>query len=122
MARKETALVDFMDIEGACDNTSYKSIIQTTQKIGVEKAICKWIKYALHNRSMQVNLLGKTREVVTTRGCPQGGVLSPLLWSLVVDDLLVKMSEKGYFLQGYADDLTLAVEGKCPHILRHHAW
>jgi len=30
-------------------------------------------------------------------------VLSPLLWCLVVDDLLVRLSGNGVFIQGYAD-------------------
>jgi RNA-directed DNA polymerase len=46
-------------------------------------------------------------EVKVTRGCPQGGVLSPLLWSLVVDDLLVKLNSRGYYAQAYADDSNI---------------
>ena len=46
------------------------------------------------------------------RGCPQGGIISPFLWNLVVDDLL-KLSDKetpGY-LQAFADDLVIFAEG-----------
>lgn len=35
-----------------------------------------------------------------TRGCPQGGVLSPMLGSLVVDDLLNILSAQGYEVIG----------------------
>jgi len=38
-------------------------------------------------------------------GCPQGGVLSPLLWCLVVDELLTKLKESGFLVFGYADDV-----------------
>ena len=44
----------------------------------------------------------------TDRGCPQGGVLSPLLWSVTVDDLLPKLSAEGYNCFGYADDLAIS--------------
>ena len=50
-----------------------------------------------------------------SRGCPQGGVLSPLLWCLVVDDLITRLSGSGLFIQGYADDLCLLAAGKFPN-------
>ena len=53
-----------------------------------------------------------TKRIRIRRGCPQGGILSPFLWNLVVDDLL-KFSAKeipGY-LQAFADDLVTLAEG-----------
>jgi hypothetical protein len=52
-----------------------------------------------------------------SRGCPQGGVLSPLLWCLVVNDLLTRLGGGGVFTQGYADDLCLLAVGKLPNTL-----
>jgi hypothetical protein len=49
------------------------------------------------------------------RGCPQGGVLSPLLWSLVVDKLIEGLNENGYNTLGYADDIAILVSGKFPY-------
>jgi hypothetical protein len=45
-------------------------------------------------------------RIVVSRGCLQGGVLSPLLWCLVVDGLIVKFSGSGIYIQGYADDMS----------------
>jgi len=46
------------------------------------------------------------------RGCPQGGVLSPFLWCLVVDELLDKLQKGGKLLIcGYADDVAAIVRG-----------
>jgi hypothetical protein len=42
-------------------------------------------------------------------------VLSPLLWCLVVDDLLARLSGSGVFIQGYTDDICLLVVGKFPN-------
>ena len=58
---------------------------------------------------------GSPVRVAITRGCPQGGVLSPLLWCLVVDDLLARLSGGGIFIQGYADDICLLAVGKFPN-------
>jgi hypothetical protein len=50
--------------------------------------------------------------IKATRGCPQGGVLSPLLWSLVIDSLLWELDKLGYEVLGFADDLVVMVRGK----------
>jgi hypothetical protein len=38
-----------------------------------------------------------------------GGILLPL-WSLVVDGLLGKLNEGGYYAIGYADDIAILME------------
>jgi len=38
----------------------------------------------------------------TSRGLPQGGGLSPTLWSAVADSLLKWLSKQGVFAQGMA--------------------
>ena len=54
-------------------------------------------------------------RLAISRGFLQGGVLSPLLWCLVVDDWLARLSGNGVFIQGYADDIRLLVVGKFPN-------
>jgi hypothetical protein len=39
-------------------------------------------------------------------------VLSPLLWCLIVDELLARLSGGGVYAQGYADDICLLAMGK----------
>ena len=46
-----------------------------------------------------------------SRGCPQGGVLSPTLWSMVVDALLRRLNDEGFYSQGYADDFVILLRG-----------
>lgn len=45
------------------------------------------------------------------RGCPQGGVLSPLLWIIVLDELLEILGNLGISAVAYADDVLLLIEG-----------
>jgi hypothetical protein len=59
----------------------------------------------LDSRNISATLSGETLRASTARGCLQGGVLSPLLWSLVVDDLLWELNSNGYYTVGYADDI-----------------
>ncbi|KAG5683506.1 hypothetical protein PVAND_012780 [Polypedilum vanderplanki] len=46
------------------------------------------------------------------KGCPQGGVLSPLIWTLIADDLLRELNKSKIPAVGYADDFTLISRGK----------
>jgi len=66
----------------------------------------------LECRHITAQLGDETVSVRTTKGCPQGGVLSPLLWSIVMDKLMKILSENGFEVIGYADDLTVMVRGK----------
>ena len=58
---------------------------------------------------MTINGIEKKRKL--TLGCPQGGVLSVLLWSLVFDDLLNKFTKGRITCVGYADDGCLIIQG-----------
>ena len=49
--------------------------------------------------------------VLVRRGLPQGGGLSPTLWSLIADSLLFLLTKQGIFAQGYADDGVALVVG-----------
>jgi len=55
---------------------------------------------------------GQSTTVSNSRVCPQGGVLSPLLWSLLVDELLDRLTRRGILCQGYADDIVIIARGK----------
>ena len=47
-----------------------------------------------------------------TRGTPQGGVISPLLWNLVINEILFELKQGGTKAVAYADDVVLLVRGK----------
>ena len=114
---KEIALCAFIDIEGAFDNTSYESIERAANGKGIEPPTIRWIRSILKHRIITAQLGSESVTIKAVKGCPQGGVLSPLLWSLVVDGLLTMLSNRGLDVQGYADDLTVIISGKYDNII-----
>lgn len=107
---KGISLVVFIDIQGAFDNTETEVILEAAGLHGVELWIINWIETMLKNR---VVIAGdKKKRYRTVKGCPQGGCLSPLLWCLVMDSLIRELSEEGFRITAYADDLTITVSGK----------
>lgn len=109
---KEIALCAFLDIEGAFDNTPHDAIIAAARKKGIEPTTTKWIHAMLKSRMTTAAIGNSTLTAQTYRGCPQGGVLSPLLWSIVVDELLDRLTTQGFETIGYADDLVIIIRGK----------
>jgi retron-type reverse transcriptase len=72
----------FLDIEEAFDSTSHSIIIEAAKRHGFGDTICRWVNFMLGKRKITATLAGENLEGSMARGYPQGGVLSPLLWSL----------------------------------------
>ncbi len=102
------ALGTFLDIEGAFDNVSFEAINRALNSKCESPEVNRWIMSMIHNRKIEVGLHGEMKVVAIRRGCPQGGILSPFLWNLVVDDLLTyKRDRIPCDNQGFADDMAL---------------
>ena len=69
----------------------------------------------IKSRSATVELHGNKKTIKIVRGCPQGGILSPFLWNLVVDSLLNYTKNRiPCNIQGFADDLSLIATLESP--------
>ena len=106
------AIAAFLDIQGAFDNTNFHSISDALAGRGVERTVRRWTINMLQDRVISATLGSDTATIQATKGCPQGGVLSPLLWSLVIDGLLQETNGVDLYTIGYADDIAVVVTGK----------
>jgi Reverse transcriptase (RNA-dependent DNA polymerase) len=114
---KEVTLTAFIDIEGAFDNTGFESIRPAAKRRQIEPETVEWIIAILENRIFTTQLGQDQITIKTTRGSPQGGVLSPLLSSLVINELLTELTVQGYEVIGFADDLVIMIRGNGDSIL-----
>ncbi|XP_048507937.1 uncharacterized protein LOC125500199 [Athalia rosae] len=108
------ALCVFMDVEGAFDNTSSNAICEAASRFRINSMVVEWIRNMLQTRTVTASLGGTEVRAQVDRSCLQGRVLSPLLWTLVVDRLLTGLSEIGVTAVGYADDIAPVVTGDHP--------
>ena len=69
-------------------------------------------------RTISLSVSGSSISRFAAAGCPQGGVLSPFLWNLVLDSLLTEFSTANAFIQAFADDLPLVLSGVDVSVLR----
>ena len=84
----DMALGTFLDIEGAFDNVAFHAIEKALNKKCSSSNTNNWIMSMIKSRSATVEIHGNKKTIKIARGCPQGGILSPFLWNLVVDSLL----------------------------------
>jgi hypothetical protein len=113
----EMALGAFLDIEGAFDSMSVEVIIKAAEQHGIRRTIGWWVGSMLGSRKITATLARETLEGSVTKGCLQGGILSPLLWSLVVDKLIRGLNESGCYTMGYADGITILIGRKFPNTI-----
>jgi ribonuclease HI len=110
-----------IDIEGAFDNTRYEVISQALRRKNVDEWTIEWIEAMLANREIKPSMEGSVKRYKPTRGCPQGGCLSPLLWNIAIDTLIVRLKAVGVRVVGYADDLEIEIRGKHASIVGERA-
>ena len=109
---KQFALALFLDIEGAFSNVSLAAIRCALLHAGIEIHLVTWITRMLKNQMVTATLGNHSITVQLTRGTPQGGVLSPLLFNLVMSELLKELDDvPGVYAQAYADDVLLMATG-----------
>ena len=105
--KKRVTLTVFIDLQKAFDKVWKDGLLVKLQRSGIRGNLYKWTKSYLYNRQARVCVDGKTsRKVLLRQGVPQGGVLSPTLFILFINDLMVELP-KGVYAALYADDLVL---------------
>jgi len=105
----------FLDIEGACNNTSYDFVYIALVRHGVDYTIVRRINTTLEGCLTTAAPNGFSRRVSVSRG-----VLSPLLWCRIVGDLVARLSGSGICI--LATQMTSSSSGEMSkHGVRAHA-
>ncbi|MEL7520088.1 MAG: reverse transcriptase domain-containing protein, partial [Cyanobacteria bacterium J06553_1] len=105
------SLAIFLDIQGAFDNVSFDAISESLREAEVDWGIARWINYMLRNRSTEVEWAGAKKTVRMSKGTSQGGVLSPLTWNTTIGGLLRLLDDSPAYVQAYADDIVILLQG-----------
>ncbi|XP_008190178.1 uncharacterized protein LOC103312002 [Acyrthosiphon pisum] len=98
--------VIFTDFTKAFDRVDHGRLIETLYKTGFGEPLLSWFKSYLSDRVQWVKVFGcKSSISKVSSGVPQGGHLSPILFSLYVNG--IKEIVKNCELLMFADDLKL---------------
>ena len=114
--------LSYRKAEGICHGNLLRQHLirsdhSSDKKSPIDDTTAGWITNMVSNRYVNIELKDNTIRIKIKRGCPQGGILSPFLWNLVVDDLLrLSVKDVPGYLQAFADDLITLVKGQLdPH-------
>ena len=112
LEKKDYAICAFLDIEGAFNNVTQEALVNSLERANVNPYIKRWINNMLQSRIIKAEWGTTKLERTATRGTPQGGVISPLLWILTVDEILKDMNKNNINIVAYADDVVITTTGK----------
>ena len=109
LGNKSYVLGVFLDFEKAYDMVWRKGVLYKLHEIGLDGNIFNWINSFLSDRSLQVRIgtsLSDSFEV--ENGLPQGSVISPVLFLVMINDLCPTNMKYSLF----ADDAAIWKSGK----------
>ena len=107
----------FLDIQGAFDNIPFTAIKEALEKTKARGNVSNWILHFISTRKIKLNLKGVALIIWILAGSPQGGVLSPFLWNIVLNSLIILLDTLRNLL-AFADDLAIIISGFCLYTLR----
>ncbi|XP_050724605.1 uncharacterized protein LOC127002567 [Eriocheir sinensis] len=106
------AVAVFLDLEKAFELGSAHAILAALVRKGIQGRLISWTEDYLQHRRARVRFQGlRSAHRELENGTPQGGILSPSLFNMLMDQLVSLPFREGTALLSYADDLVLVVIG-----------
>ena len=104
-------LAIFIDIQGAFDHLWWPMLYKELRRRRCPSNVYQLLKS--YSTKRYIRMYSTTRFVgkAVTRGCPQGSVLGPKMWNLIMDTNLQAMDMEGCSTIAFADDQVLILRG-----------
>ena len=98
----------FLDLEKAFDVMWRGGVLEILNKYNVTGQLYNYIQNFLQERSFQVRVGQDLSEVKKQKnGTPQGSVLSPILFTIAVNEVAAQLKDNDFKLGQYADDIAI---------------
>ena len=106
---RDVCLVVYIDLSSAFDTVWPQGLIYKLMDKGLKGNLLVWLYNYFQNRMITVRVNGRySKKVAVNAGTPQGVVLSPILFNLMLSDLPDCSIVETHV---YADDITLTCTG-----------
>jgi hypothetical protein len=119
MHMKRTLVVTFFDVRKAFDTVWHAKLLDKMSRLGFTGRLYDFVKAFLSNRSLTVRVAASfSTSYNVDMGVPQGSVIAPLLFSLMLHDI-EQVKDTDFHFSVYADDL--AIWATCPKVHKFHS-
>ena len=106
-AKRKSVLATFFDVKKAYDRVCHERLLYKLKSIGISGTLFNYVKSFLSDRSICTKLGAAYSSMKAVNlGIPQGSILAPLLFSVLVHDLPNSLSSTTHVVQ-YADDIAM---------------
>ena len=107
--RKEMVAV-FLDISGAFNEVWHAGLIYKLIKQGTPMGYIRFMQSYLSGRTACVQTTDSSKVIHNlTQSCPQGSTISPVMWNILLNGLILEVGDKANVI-GFADDFVLYAE------------
>ena len=112
----EITILVLLDYSKAFDCANHTLILAKLKSLGFHNSALKWVSSYLSDRSQKVfTEIGESSWIGLKNGVPQGSILGPLFFTILVSDIYKEIQFSKYHL--YADDTQLYISGKVSDIV-----
>lgn len=119
--KKDVCLIS-LDIGGAFDSVNFDVVLDIMERTNIPGIYGNIVRDYFRNRHVNHTYKCSTAKREVGRGCPQGSVLGPFLWNLVMNALLLTLPyDDNILITAYADDLMVAIAGQGKQDIEHTA-
>ena len=110
---KQRCIAVFVDLEKAFEMANANVILSTLAQLGVKGKLLAWLKNYLSDRGGFVTIEGYHSDTHHfENGTPQGSIISPALFNILIHALLSYPWPKEVEVYSYADDLVILTRTK----------
>ena len=105
LEKREYSIVVYLDLESAFDTVCHAGLLYKMKMIETPNYLLKWFANYFVNRQIKVRIGTTYSDCKSLEvGCPQGAVLSPTFFNIMLSDLPLREDVK---IVTYADDITI---------------
>nr|KAG5698173.1 hypothetical protein BaRGS_030536 [Batillaria attramentaria] len=111
MVNKHSVVTTFFDIKRAFDTVWHAKLLDKLSSIGISGRLYQFVQAFLADRRISVRVgASLSDEHILDMGVPQGSVIAPTLFSVMLHDIEAKVGRPDIKMSLYADDLAIWTE------------